>query len=147
MTKPTKLKLFKTLKQILFVTVVIFVATFLQTYWAMSKFSDSTSSGCLDCSFSFDIFVMSLMTSIFLGILFLILHSVKINKYLKIAIEFVLLISIWFFWNYTIFVDRESSWSTYSFNEELFITLYYSFFPVLVLVTALLFALNYKKQK
>ena len=143
----TQANFFKFLKKIVIIGIIIFVATFLQIYWAMGEFSDRTSSGCLDCSFSFDIFVMSLMTSIFLSILFLILHSIKINKYIKIAIEFVLLISIWFFWNYTIFVDRESSWSTYLFNEEVNYTLHCSFLPVLILTSAVLFVLNYKKQK
>ena len=146
MTKPIKFKLFKMLKQILFVTVVIFVATFLQIYWTIGEFSDKMSSSCLDCSFFDDAFMISLITSVFMSILFSILYSIK-NKYIKIAIEFILLVSVWLFWNYTIFVERESSWSTYLFNEEIHYTISLSFFPVLVLVTALLFALNYKKQK
>lgn len=142
----TQTNFFKFLKKIVIIGSVIFVATFLQAYWAMGEFSDRMSSGCLDCSFSYDVFMISLMTSIFLSILFLILHSIK-NKYLKIAIEFVLLISVWFFWNYTIFVDRESSWSTYLFNQEVNYTLHCSFLPVLILTSAVLFVLNYKKQK
>ena len=146
MTKPTKLKLFKTLKQILFVTVVIFLATFLQIYWAMGEFSDRMSSSCLDCSFFYDAFMMSLITSVFMSILFSILYSIK-NKYIKIAFEFTLLVSVWLYWNYTIFVERESSWSTYLFNEEVNYTLHCSFLPVLILTSAVLFVLNYKKQK
>lgn len=144
--KPQMQIFLKTLKRILLVAVVIFIATFLQIYWAMGKFSDTISSGCLNCSFFYDAFMMSLITSVFMSILFFILSSIK-NKYINIAIEFTLLVSIWLYWNYTIFVERESSWSTYLFNEEINYTISFSFFPVLVLVSVVLFALNYKRQK
>lgn len=146
MTEPTKLKLFKKLKQISFVTVVIFLATFLQTYWAMGDFSNRMSSSCLDCSFFEETLFSSLFFTFILTILFFITSLIK-NKFLKISLQFVLLATVWLFLNYNIFLDRESSWSTYLFNEEINYTISHSFFPVMVLVSVVLFVLNYKKQK
>lgn len=111
---------------------ILFIATFLQTYWAMGRLSDNTSSSCLECSFFEDTFFISLLTAFFLSILFSIFSLLK-NLYLKTVIEFILLVALWLFWNYTIFVERESSWSTYLFNEEIYITILESILPVIVL--------------
>lgn len=146
MSKLIKPKLLKILKRILFVAIIIFVATFLQTYWAMGDFSDRMSSSCLDCSFFEETLFSSLFFTFVLTILFFIVLLIK-NNFLKISLQFVLLASVWLFLDYSIFVERESSWSTYLFNEEIFSTIYHSLFPVLMLASIVLFVLNYKKQK
>jgi hypothetical protein len=143
MTKLIKPKLLKILKRILFVSILIFLATFLQVYWAIGTLSSKMSSGCLDCSFFDDTFMASLLTSFFLTILFNLFFVIK-NKCIKISIQFLLLASVWLFWNYTIFVDRESSWSTYQFNEEMHYTISISLLPLLVLTFATLFIINFK---
>jgi len=125
---------------------VLFIATFLQTYWSMGKLSDNTSSSCLDCSFFEDAFFISLLTAFFLSILFSILSLLK-NLYLKMVLEFILLIALWLFWNYTIFVERESSWSTYLFNEEIYITILESILPVIVLGCLSIILLHFKEIK
>ncbi|WP_255373719.1 hypothetical protein [[Flexibacter] sp. ATCC 35103] len=85
---------------------------------------------------------MSLFTTIFLTFLFLALSLIK-NMHLKRTIEILILILAWLFWNHTVFVDRESSWSTYTFREEVLYTFSNSILPVLVLSIVTIFALNY----
>lgn len=125
---------------------MLFTATFLQTYWAMGKLSDNTSSSCLECSFFEDAFFISLMTAFFLSILFSIFSLLK-NLYLKMVIEFILLGAVWLFWNYTIFVERESSWSTYLFNEEIHHTISESILPVIILGCFSVILLHFKEIK
>ncbi|ANF53055.1 hypothetical protein A0O34_03520 [Chryseobacterium glaciei] len=125
---------------------IVFIATFLQTYWAMGRLSDNTSSGCLDCSFFEDAFFISLLIGFFLSILFSIFSLLK-NLYLKIVIEFILLVALWLFWNYTIFVERESSWSTYLFKEEIYITILQSILPVIILGCISIILLHFKEIK
>lgn len=122
------------------------MATFVQLYWAMGKLSDNTSSSCLECSFFEDAFLMSLLTGFFFSILFSIFSLLK-NIYLKATIEFILLAAVWLFWNYTIFVERESSWSTYLFNEEIYYTISQSILPVIVLGCISIILLHCKEIK
>lgn len=136
-------KLFKVLIRLFLGAILIFSATYLQTYWAMGKFSGKISSSCLECSFADDVLMASVLTSIFLTTLFYFLSSVKIN-YIKIAIEFLLLVFVWLFWNYTIFVERESSWSTYLFKEEIYYTISISILPTLLLSFTTIVLINYK---
>jgi hypothetical protein len=135
-------KMFKNLKKPLSIGLLFFISTLLEIYWAVGEFSGRMSSGNPDASFFDDAYLISLFTTIFLTIVFLFLSLIK-NKYLKVTIQFMFLISVWFFWNYTIFVDRESSWSTYTFNEELYYTLSVSILPVLILSIPTIFGLNY----
>ena len=125
---------------------ILFTATFLQIYWAMGRLSGNTSSSCLECSFFEDVFFISLLTGFFLSILFSIFSLLK-NLYVKTVIEFILLVFLWLFWNYTIFVERESSCSTYLFNEEIYITISQSIFPVIILCCISVILLNYKEIK
>ncbi|OMQ12704.1 hypothetical protein BXU01_07515 [[Flexibacter] sp. ATCC 35103] len=130
------------LKKYILVGLLLFTSTFLEIYWSVGKFSKNISSGCLDCTFSEDVFLMSLFTTIFLTFLFLALSLIK-NMHLKRTIEILILILAWLFWNHTVFVDRESSWSTYTFREEVLYTFSNSILPVLVLSIVTIFALNY----
>jgi hypothetical protein len=139
-------KMLKNLKKPLSIGLIFFISTFLEIYWAVGEFSGRMSSGNPDASFFDDAYLLSLFTTIFLTIVFLFLAFIK-NVYLKVTIQLLFLISVWFFWNYTIFVDRESSWSTYTFNEELLYTLSVSILPILVLSVACVFTLNYISKK
>lgn len=130
------------LKKYILIGLVLFVSTFLEIYWSMGSFSKKISSGCLDCSFKEDAFFISLTSVFILIILFLCLSFVK-NRYLRGIIQLIILNLVWLFWNYTIFVDRESSWSTYTFNEELHYTLSYSALSILVLSFISVFAVDY----
>ncbi|KQB40907.1 hypothetical protein [Flavobacterium aquidurense] len=135
-------KLIFFLKKYILVGLLLFTSTFIEIYWAVGKFSKNISSGCMDCSFIEEAILMSLLTTFFLTFLFLALSLIK-NLYLKRTIELIILILVWLFWNHTVFVDRESSWSTYTFKEELFYTFSNSILPVLVVSTVTIIALNY----
>jgi len=146
MDQTLKHKIFSFIKKPLIIAVLFFVFTLIEIYWAMGSFSDKISSGCLDCSFFDDAYLMTLFSTVCLSIIFLPFSLIK-NSNLKITLQLLLLILIWFFWNYTIFVDRESSWSTYLFKEEVMYTLHFSFFPILILSIVTVFTLNYILRK
>ncbi|MFD2940966.1 hypothetical protein [Flavobacterium notoginsengisoli] len=128
------------------IALTIFLSTFVEIYWAMGSFSERISSGNPDSSFFDDAYLISLFTTIILTFVFLLFAFIK-NIYLKIAVEIISLISVWFFWNYSIFVDRESSWSTYAFNEEIHYTISVSILPILVLSIFTVLGLNYISKK
>lgn len=129
------------LKRLSISIVIISIITMLQFYWSMGKLSDHMSSGCMDCSFFEDGIFMSILTGVFLSVIFSILFFIK-NSSLKAFTQFLLLVLIWMFWNYCIFVDRESSWSTYDFEAEIHYTVSLSSIPVLVLGSAAIFLLH-----
>ena len=129
------------------IAIPILIATFAQIYWAMGSFSDQLSSADLERWFVEDAVYMSLLTAVVLGVLFGFITCIR-NKYVKYSVQAILLISVWFFWNYTVFVERESSWSTYLFHEEISYVATYSFLPVLVLgPLTLLVIWLFKKKK
>lgn len=130
------------LKKFIAIAILVLATTFIEIYWSMGTFSEKMSSGCLDCTFSQDIIFISSFTSIFFAIVSLLLSFIK-NIYAKAIIKFIILILVWFFFNYSIFVDRESSWSTYTFNEELHYTFSLSIFPILVLSIPVIFSIHY----
>lgn len=135
-------KIFLFSKKPILIGALLFISTMIEIYWSMENFSEQMSSGNPDASFFDDAYLMSLFTTVFLVFLFLLLSLIK-NNYLKITLQLLLLVLVWFFWNYTIFVDRESSWSTYTFKEELLYTLSVSVFPTLTLSIITVFVLNY----
>ncbi|WP_343615422.1 hypothetical protein [Flavobacterium sp.] len=141
MSQPFSNKTIHLLKKYTLTALLLFTATYLEMYWAMRSFSEKISSGCLDCSFSSDVNFISIFTTVFLIIVLLILSLIK-NVYWKNSLQLLFLIAVWFFWNYVIFVDRESSWSTYTFSEEIQYTISYSVLPILVLSAVTAFSLH-----
>lgn len=139
-------RLFSFIKRFSTSIAIIFTSTYLQIYWSMGQFSDHTSSSCLECSLFEDNIYMSAVTSVFLSAIFLLFSFVK-KTFIKAAIEFLLLISLWIFWNYSVFVDRESSWSTYDFKSELHYTLSLSSLPAIILGCICILVLHYKEIK
>jgi hypothetical protein len=81
-----------------------------------------------------------------LTLLFSLLSLIK-NFFIKASASFIMMTFIWFFWNYTLFVERESSWSTYLFREELYITAYFSFLPVIILGCISILLLYFREIK
>ncbi len=132
------------LKRCSFSFIIISILTLVQIYWSMGNFSDRMSSSCLECSFFENAAFMSLIAGIFLSAAFSLFYFIK-KIFLKICIEFLLLLFVWLFWNYSIFTDRESSWSTYDFNSEIHYTVLQSFFPVLVLGCLCILILHYQE--
>jgi len=139
-------KLSQFLKNLLLIPPLIYASTFIETYWSMGSLSEKLSVGDPDSSFSEDVYIIATFTTILLTIAFLLFTLIK-NKYRKTSLELACLVLVWFFWNYSLFVDRESAWSTYLFREEIMHTLWLSFFPILILSIATLFGLNYLLKK
>ncbi len=146
MNQTLKHKIFAYIKKPLIIAVLLFVFTFVEIYWSMGSFSDKPSSACLDCSFFDDVYLMTLFSTVFLSIIFLALSFIK-NNNLKFLLQVLIVILVWFFWNYILFVDRESAWSTYLFKEEIMYTITFSFFPILILSVVTVFTLNYIFKK
>lgn len=134
------------LKKISINIAIIFLLTILQIYWAMGILADQISSSCMSCSFLDDAVFMSFLTGIFLSAVFALFNSSQ-KVFIKYITELLLLMSIWIFWNYSVFVDRESSWSTYDFKAEMYTTLSQSFFPVIILGCGCVFLLHFKEIK
>lgn len=137
-----KPKILSFLKKLITIAFLLFVFTFVEIYWSMQSLSERISSGNPDSHFFDDAYLISVFTTVFLTIIFMFLAFIK-KIPLKITAQLLIIISTWFFWNYSIFVDRESSWSTYLFKEEIMHTLTLSFFPILVLSIVMVFVLNY----
>lgn len=146
MNQTAKPQIISFFKKLIIIAFLLFIFTLIEIYWAMGSLSERISSGNPDSHFFDDAYLLSVFTTVFLTIVFLLLTFIK-NKYLKITIELISLISVWFFWNYSIFVDRESSWSTYLFKEELLYTLSLSFLPIWVLSIVTVFTLHYILKK
>lgn len=134
------------LKRFSISVVIIFLITMLQIYWSMGRLADQMSSSCMSCGFLDDAVFMSFLTGIFLSAVFILFNSVQ-KLFIKYVVEILLLISVWVFWNYSIFVDRESSWSTYDFEAEMYTTLSQSFFPVIILGCGCISLLHFKEIK
>ncbi|WP_149206104.1 hypothetical protein [Flavobacterium johnsoniae] len=146
MNQTVKSQIISFFKKLIIIAFLLFIFTLIEIYWAMGSLSERISSGNPDSHFFDDAYLLSVFTTVFLTIVFLFFAFIK-NKYLKITIELISLISVWFFWNYSIFVDRESSWSTYLFKEELLYTLSLSFLPIWVLSIVTVFTLHYILKK
>ncbi|OXA99702.1 hypothetical protein B0A75_11080 [Flavobacterium oncorhynchi] len=142
MNQNLKSKMLLFLKKLITIAFLLFVFTFVEIYWSMQSLSERISNGNPDSHFFDDAYLISVFTTVFLIIIFMFLAFIK-KIHLKITAQLLIIISTWFFWNYSIFVDRESSWSTYLFKEELMYTLTLSFFPILVLSIVMVFILNY----
>lgn len=143
MNKNRKLKIVSFLKRFSVLAIIIFITTFLQLYWSMGHLSESMSSACLECWLIEDIFIMSVLTAVFLAVIFSVIPSRGKNIF-KMIVEFLLLVLVWFYWDYIIFVERESSWSTYLFREEINVVIYFSFFPISILSVVVVFLMNIK---
>ncbi|TWP27578.1 hypothetical protein ETU08_11270 [Apibacter muscae] len=105
----------------------------------MYAYSSEISSSCLKCSYERDILLSSFYVS-FLFIPLIIFHK-KINKWyhrLVIVIVFILLVLLN---NYKIFADRVSSWSSYSFLDEL-LSIWSISYPYLTIGSLLVFFFN-----
>lgn len=140
-----KMKFFERVKSPLITGIIIFIFTVVEIYFSMGNLSNSLSVACIKCSFMEDAFLFSFITSIFSVLVFSILKRLN-HKKISLFIEFVFLNLIWLYWNYVIFVDRESAWSTYLFDKEVFYTIYWSILPVTILSVLAILTKNKVKK-
>lgn len=123
--------------QIIIFTCIVFVLFFVTTYFSMLQFSQDMSSSCFNCSYIRDVIIFSIIGCILILILSLFLKRI-LKKQLFIVITIVLAFSLLLFLNnYNIFVDRVSSWSSYSTIDEIYSTLHISY--IYIIISSLLF--------
>ena len=72
------------------------------------------SSACMTCSFFEDAFYLAIMLVIFVMILFLALQKLNVKRPIYFWIMIPVCIFFWWMTDYSIFNDREASWSTYT---------------------------------
>ncbi len=104
--------------------LLFIIISFVQTSIAMYRFKDQPSG---DITFNFfqDIFLSALFVSLFY--ILLLVFIIKIPRFsIQIIIHSMLLVGLWFLQDLSIFIDREASWSTYSFTESIGYTWMYS---------------------
>ena len=132
--------------KVFFCFLTIFVSSLIQIYWAVGRLADQMSSACMSCSFFEDAFMMSLITATFGALVFIGLFRIK-NSYIVNCVAAVLLMSFWFFSDYSVFVERESSWSTYSFREEISVTTSLAFVPIVIMTFICLLSIHFRNKK
>lgn len=132
--------------KVFFCFLTIFVSSLIQFYWAVGQFADQMSSACMTCSFFEDAIMMSLMISIFCATLFFFIFKLN-NIYFKNCFAAVLLMTLWYYFDYSIFVERVSSWSTYSLNEAINVTTSLAFIPIVIMTFVCLFSIYFISKK
>lgn len=106
----------KSLRHILFL-IFIFILDYIFIFLSMQKYKNNISSSCLECSLGRDVFVYLIIGISFFFILFIILSMIIKKKYYLYGVIIISLLSIFYYIDYIIFVDRVSSWSSYSIEE------------------------------
>ncbi|EHO06406.1 hypothetical protein [Myroides odoratimimus] len=110
--------------RLMYYGLLFIIMSFVQTSIAMYRFKDQPSR---DITFNFfqDIFLSALFVSLFY--ILLLVFIIKIPRFsIQIIIHSMLLVGLWFLQDLSIFIDREASWSTYSFTESISYTWMYS---------------------
>lgn len=119
------------------IAILIFAVVLLQIYLSMGVFANK-KFGSKISTFLEDAIYFSLLSTLLFMLIFFILQKIKYKRR-KIAFELSLLTILWMHFNYQIFMIRESSWSAYSFKEELYYTICHSFLPVIILACIVIF--------
>lgn len=108
--------IFKLLRHILFL-ILIFILDYVFIFLSMQKYKNNISSSCLECSLERDIFIYLIIGISVFYILFIVLSMIIKKKYYLYGAIIISLLSLFYYVDYVIFVDRVSSWSTYCIEE------------------------------
>ena len=108
--------IFKLLRHMLFL-ILIFILDYVFIFLSMQKYKNNISSSCLECSLERDIFIYLVIGIIVFYILFIVLSMIIKKKYYLYGAIIISLLSLFYYIDYVIFVDRISSWSTYCIKE------------------------------
>ena len=108
--------IFKLLRHMLFL-ILIFILDYVFIFLSMQKYKNNISSSCLECSLERDIFIYLIIGIIVFYILFIVLSMIIKKKYYLYGAIIISLLSLFYYVDYVIFVDRVSSWSTYCIEE------------------------------
>lgn len=124
------------LRKIIFNTVS-YILAFLSTYFSMIEYSSVISSSCMNCIYIQDVASYSLMVFPFFYFLTFFFEKINVKKNIRLVIITMVFIFIVLNNNLNIFIDRVSSWSTYTIIEEILATIHSSY--VIVMLGALMF--------
>ena len=108
--------IFKLLRHMLFL-ILIFILDYVFIFLSVQKYKNNISSSCLECSLERDIFIYLIIGIIVFYILFIVLSMIIKKKYYLYGAIIISLLSLFYYIDYVIFVDRVSSWSTYCIEE------------------------------
>ena len=108
--------IFKLLRHILFL-ILIFILDYVFIFLSMQKYKNNISSSCLECSLERDIFIYLIIGISVFYILFIVLSMIIKKKYYLYGAIIISLLSLFYYIDYVVFVDRVSSWSTYCIEE------------------------------
>jgi hypothetical protein len=97
--------------------ILIFILDYVFIFLSMQKYKNNISSSCLECSLERDIFIYLIIGIIVFYILFIVLSMIIKKKYYLYGAIIISLLSLFYYIDYVIFVDRVSSWSTYCIEE------------------------------
>ena len=107
--------IFKLLRHMLFL-ILIFILDYVFIFLSVQKYKNNISSSCLECSLERDIFIYLIIGISVFYILFIVLSMIIKKKYYLYG-AIISLLSLFYYIDYVIFVDRVSSWSTYCIEE------------------------------
>lgn len=124
------------LRKIIFNTVS-YILAFLSTYFSMIEYSSVISSSCMNCIYIQDVASYSLMVFPFFYFLTFFFEKINVKKNIRSVIITMVFIFIVLNNNLNIFIDRVSSWSTYTIIEEILATIHSSY--LIVMLGALMF--------
>ena len=99
-------------RSILFL-ILIFILDYVFIFLSMQKYKNNISSSCLECSLERDIFIYLIIGISVFYILFIVLSMIIKKKYYLYGAIIISLLSLFYYIDYVVFVDRVSSWSTY----------------------------------
>lgn len=134
--------IFKLLRHMLFL-ILIFILDYVFIFLSMQKYKNNISSSCLECSLERDIFIYLIIGIIVFYILFIVLSMIIKKKYYLYGAIIISLLSLFYYIDYVVFVDRVSSWSTYCI-EEIFREILmgsYIYIPIVLLTYIILLKL------
>jgi hypothetical protein len=97
--------------------ILIFILDYVFIFLSMQKYKNNISSSCLECSLERDIFIYLIIGISVFYILFIVLSMIIKKKYYLYGAIIISLLSLFYYIDYVIFVDRVSSWSTYCIEE------------------------------
>lgn len=102
--------------------------SYMQTIASMYRLRD-TPSGDITFDFYTDAWVGAIVVSVFY--LLCTVFIIRIKRFgIQLLVHSVLVCFLWFFEDLSVFMDREASWSTYSFSESVSYTFIYSVLPI-----------------
>lgn len=117
------------MKKFTYLIFFLIISSFASNYLVMYKFHLNSSSSCFQCSYIKEILITNVQSLLIIPFVYLIQRF--FSNYKTILYLILLSINI-FFLNLSVFNSRVSSWSSYSFMDELIAVFYRSISGILI---------------